>query len=60
MYSRDRRSYSVYILTNRSKSLYVGMTNNLARCVWEHKRGEGSEFCKRYKIRSFGLLRELR
>jgi len=50
MYSRDRRSYSVYILTNRSKSLYVGMTNNLARRVREHKRGEGSEFCKRYKI----------
>jgi putative endonuclease len=50
MNSRERRSYSVYILTNRSKSLYLGMTNNLARRVWEHKRGEGSEFCKRYKI----------
>jgi putative endonuclease len=50
MYSGDRRSYCVYILTNRSKTLYVGVTNNLHRRVWEHKFGNGSEFCKRYKI----------
>jgi len=28
----------------------VGVTNNLQRRVWEHKFGNGSEFCKRYKI----------
>ena len=50
MHSGDRRCYSVYILTNRSKTLYVGVTNNLLRRVWEHKFGNGSEFCKRYKI----------
>jgi putative endonuclease len=50
MHSYERRYYYVYILTNRSKTLYTGMTNNLSRRVWEHKRGEGSEFCKRYKI----------
>ena len=50
MHFRERRSYSVYILTNRSKTLYIGITNNLSRRVWEHKQGEGSEFCKRYKI----------
>lgn len=48
--ARDRRNYCVYILTNRSKTLYVGMTNSLARRVWEHKQGIGSEFCQRYKI----------
>jgi len=42
--------YCVYILTNRSKTLYVGMTNNLSRRVWEHRQGTGSEFCRRYKI----------
>jgi putative endonuclease len=49
MQRRDHR-YCVYILTNRSKTLYVGETNNLHRRVWEHKSGTGSQFCKRYKI----------
>jgi len=44
------RSFFVYIMSNRSKSLYIGVTNNLLRRVWEHKKGVGSEFCKHYKI----------
>jgi putative endonuclease len=50
MHSSGPRYYYVYILTNRSQTLYVGVTNNLLRRVWQHKQGEGSEFCKRYKI----------
>jgi len=50
MHSRGHRNFCVYILTNRSQSLYVGVTNNLRRRVWEHKSGRGSEFCKRYRI----------
>jgi putative endonuclease len=50
MHSGDHRHYCIYILTNRSKTLYVGVTNNLLRRVWEHKFGNGSEFCKHYKI----------
>ena len=49
MYS-DRKSYCVYIITNRSKILYVGVTNNLERRMWEHKRFNGSEFARRYKL----------
>jgi predicted GIY-YIG superfamily endonuclease len=44
MHSGDRRCYCVYILTNRCKTLYVGVTNNLRQRVWEHKFGDGSEF----------------
>jgi putative endonuclease len=45
-----QRSFFVYIMTNRSKTLYTGVTNNLLRRVWEHKKGAGSEFCRHYKL----------
>lgn len=40
----------MYIAANHSKTLYVGMTNNLERRMLEHKSGSGSSFTKRYKI----------
>lgn len=45
-----RKTYYVYIITNRSKTLYTGVTNNLERRMWEHKHGIGSEFAGKYKI----------
>ncbi len=42
--------YFVYIMTNRSKTLYVGVTNSLIRRVREHKAGTGSGFTSRYKL----------
>jgi putative endonuclease len=45
-----RHALSVYIMSNRSKTLYIGVTNNLPRRVWEHKQGIGSGFCKHYKL----------
>ena len=46
----DDRQYFVYIMTNRSKTLYVGVTNSLRRRVWQHITGQGSEFAKQYKV----------
>ena len=37
-------------MTNASRMLYVGMTNNLVRRVYEHKRGQGSKFTAKYHI----------
>jgi len=46
--SGDLRLYSTYILSNNSMTLYIGMTNNLLRRVFQHERGDGSEFTSRY------------
>jgi putative endonuclease len=45
-----QRTYFVYIMTNRSKTLYVGVTNSLIRRVREHKSGTGSHFSAKYKL----------
>ena len=40
-----------YIMTNRPRGvLYIGVTANLASRVCQHRKGEGSAFCKRYKL----------
>jgi len=44
------RWFYVYILTNRSRTLYTGITGRLKQRVWEHKIGECDGFTKRYKI----------
>jgi putative endonuclease len=42
--------YYVYIMANRSKSLYTRLTGYLERRVLEHKQGIKGEFAARYKI----------
>jgi len=42
--------YYVYMMTNHSRTLYIGVTNDLERRVDEHKRGELAGFTARYKI----------
>jgi len=47
---RDPKIYFVYIMTNRSKTLYTGVSNSLIRRVREHKEGIGSGFTSRYRL----------
>jgi putative endonuclease len=46
---RDRRYY-VYILGSISGTLYIGMTNNLERRVFEHKDHQVEGFTKQYNV----------
>jgi putative endonuclease len=43
------RDYYVYILSSRSRRLYVGVTNNLPVRLSQHRQGQ-CEFTARYKI----------
>ena len=43
--------YYVYIMTNsRTTTLYIGMTNDLERRVFEHKKKLFEGFTKRYNL----------
>ena len=45
-----QKFYYVYIMTNRSKTLYTGITSNPAKRVWQHKHGAFPGFTSRYKL----------
>lgn len=43
--------YYVYILSNKSKTIYIGVTNNLLRRLFEHKsKVEKESFTAKYNI----------
>ena len=44
------RTYYVYIMSNQSRTQYVGFTNDIHKRVWEHRAGLVEGFTRRYKI----------
>jgi putative endonuclease len=44
----DEHEY--YILASKSRTLYIGVTNNLLHRVSQHREGKADSFTARYKI----------
>jgi putative endonuclease len=44
------KRYYVYIMSNRSQTLYVGVSSNLEKRVWQHKNHVFKGFTSRYRL----------
>ena len=47
---RAERQYFVYMLASKTRRLYVGVTNDLERRVWQHRTKAVVRFTSRYNI----------
>ena len=46
------KTYYTYIMTSkRNGTLYIGVTNDLARRVWEHREGTAEGFTKKHGVK---------
>jgi len=52
------RTAFVYMMGSQSGTLYVGVTNNLERRVWEHKHHIHDGFTKRYNVTKLLYIEE--
>lgn len=59
-----KKTYFVYIMSNISKMLYMGVTNDLEHRIFQHKTKEVDGFTKKYNMHrlvffeAFGDIRE--
>ena len=48
---REKKGGWVYIMADRYRgTMYVGVTADLAARIFQHRSGDGSDFCARYQL----------
>jgi len=47
----DKQFYVYILASKRNGTLYIGMTSNLVKRIWEHKNDKINGFTKTYKIK---------
>ncbi len=53
------KRFYVYILASMPRgAIYVGVTNDLVRRVWQHKEGQADSFTRRYWIKRLVYFEE--
>ena len=53
------KSFHVYIMTNKYHTvLYTGVTGNLAQRIWQHKKGRGCAFTRKYRCTKLLFVEE--
>jgi putative endonuclease len=46
------KTYYIYILASKRKgTLYIGITSNISRRIWEHEEGLAEGFTKKYGVK---------
>jgi putative endonuclease len=54
------KTYYVYIMSSQSRTLYVGVTDDVVRRVWQHKSGEVKGFTQQYNIHTLVYVESFR
>ena len=52
------RRFYVYMLSNNSHTIYVGVTNDVQRRLWEHRQKRADSFTRDYNITMLVYLEE--
>ena len=56
---KKKNTYYIYILSNKfSTVFYVGVTNSIAKRLFEHKTGLLEGFTKKYRVKKLVYLEE--
>ncbi len=54
------RRYYVYIMASKSRVLYIGVTNDIWRRVWEHKNDATPGFTSKYRVHRLVYFEEFK